>query len=465
MARKAIYLHATQVNTSTYPDDGSSPVGSSEWNADPDPQGMIGCTPATATITIASGVATITDSVSVIAAESSTSDILDKVAITNTNQYDLVYLFADTGDTITLTNTSSPSADGHVKTITGADETLSTTVPTILMRKGAYWYGYGGGVVADLGITTAKLAADAVTAAKLADDVVDSEHLAAGGIDTEHLGALQVTTAKIAADAIDGTKLADDAVDSEHYTDGSIDNAHIADDAIDSEHYADGSIDNAHIADDAIDSEHYADASIDLAHLASDSVDGSKIADNAIDSEHYTDASIDLAHLAGDSVDGSKIVDDAIDSEHYAAGSIDTAHIAASQVTLAKLANAAKTQALMFAVSDESTALTTGTAKLTFRMPYAMTLNAGVLGIKASLTTAGSTSGVTTIDVNESGSTILSTKLTIDSGETTSVSAATAPVISDTALAADAVITVDIDGLSGGASEAGLKITLIGIPA
>ena len=435
MARKAIYLHATQVNTSTYPDDGSSPVGSSEWNADPDPQGMIGCTPATATITIASGVATITDSVSVIAAESSTTDVLDKVAITNTNQYDLVYLFADTGDTITLTNTSSPSADGHVKTITGADETLSTTVPTILMRKGAYWYGYGGGVVADLGITTAKLAADAVTAAKLADDVVDSEHLAAGGIDTEHLGALQVTTAKIEADAIDGTKLADNAVDSEHYTDGSIDNAHIADDAIDSEHYADGSIDNAHIADDAIDSEHYADASIDLAHLASDSVDGSKIAD------------------------------DAIDSEHYAAGSIDTAHIAASQVTLAKLANAAKTQAIMFAVSDESTALTTGTAKLTFRMPYAMTLNAGVLGIKASLTTAGSTSGVTTIDVNEGGSTILSTKLTIDYGEKTSTTAATPPVISDTALAADAEITVDIDGLSGGADEAGLKITLIGIPA
>ena len=253
MARKAIYLHATQVNTSSHPDDGSSPVGSNEWNADPDPQGMIGCTPATATITIASGVATITDSVSVIAAESSTSDTLDKVAITNTNQYDLVYLFADTGDTITLTNTSSPSADGHIKTISDADETLSTTVPTILMRKGAYWYGYGGGVVADLGITTAKLAADAVTAAKIADDVVDSEHLAAGGIDTEHL----------AADSVDGTKIADDAIDSEHYT----------------------------------------DASIDLAHLAADSVDGSKIADDAINSEHYTDASIDLAHMSSESVD------------------------------------------------------------------------------------------------------------------------------------------------------------------
>jgi len=39
---------------------------------------------------------------------------------------------------------------------------------------------------------------------------------------------LGITTAKLAADAVDGTKLADDAVDSEHYTDGSIDTAHLS---------------------------------------------------------------------------------------------------------------------------------------------------------------------------------------------------------------------------------------------
>ena len=147
MARKALYKHATQVDTSAYPDDGSSPVGSNEWNADPDAQGMLGFTPATATITIASGVATPTDSICVIAAESSTSDDLDKLALANTSQYDLVYLFADTGDTITLKNTASPSADGQIKTVSNSDETLSTTSPTILIRKGNYWYGYGGGVV------------------------------------------------------------------------------------------------------------------------------------------------------------------------------------------------------------------------------------------------------------------------------------------------------------------------------
>ena len=147
MARKALYKHATQVDTNTYPDDGSSPVGSNEWNEAPDPQGMLGFTPANSTVTIASGVATVTDTITVVAAESGTTDTLDKLAITNTNEYDLVYLFADTGDTITLSNTSSPSADGQIRTVSNADETLSTTSPTILIRKGNYWYGYGGGVV------------------------------------------------------------------------------------------------------------------------------------------------------------------------------------------------------------------------------------------------------------------------------------------------------------------------------
>ena len=115
-------------------------------------------------------------------------------------------------------------------------------------------------------------------------------------------------------------------------------------------------------------------------------------------------------------------------------------------------------ESLIIAVSDETTALTTGTAKITFRMPYAFTLT----DVRASLTTAGSTSGTTTIDINESGTSILSTKLTIDNTEKTSTTAATAVVISDSALADDAEITIDIDAVSGAATEAGLKVYLIG---
>lgn len=50
--------------------------------------------------------------------------------------------------------------------------------------------------------------------------------------DALQIKALGVTTAKLAADAVNGDKIADDAIDSEHYVDGSIDTAHLADNAV-----------------------------------------------------------------------------------------------------------------------------------------------------------------------------------------------------------------------------------------
>jgi len=60
--------------------------------------------------------------------------------------------------------------------------------------------------------------------------------------------------------------------------------------------------------------------------------------------------------------------------------------------------------------------------------------------------TAGTT-GTYTIDINEAGTTILSTKITVDSTEKSSETAATAPVISDATIAADAIITFDVDAV------------------
>lgn len=120
-------------------------------------------------------------------------------------------------------------------------------------------------------------------------------------------------------------------------------------------------------------------------------------------------------------------------------------------------ASAAVPFELVVAVSDETTALTTGTAKVTFRMPRAVTLT----GVRASLVTAQSSGSIFTVDINEGGSTILSTKLTIDNGEKTSTTAATAAVISDTSLADDAEITIDIDQVGDGTAK-GLKVALLG---
>jgi hypothetical protein len=112
-------------------------------------------------------------------------------------------------------------------------------------------------------------------------------------------------------------------------------------------------------------------------------------------------------------------------------------------------------EVLEYAISDEATAITTGNAKLTVRMPYAF----HVLNVRSSLSTVSS-SGLVTVDINEAGSTILSTKLSIDQSEKTSTTAATAAVISDASLADDAEITFDIDAAGTGAK--GLKVKLIG---
>lgn len=114
-------------------------------------------------------------------------------------------------------------------------------------------------------------------------------------------------------------------------------------------------------------------------------------------------------------------------------------------------------ESFIIGASDETTALTTGTSKTTFRMPYAFTLTS----VRASLSTAQTSGSIFTVDVNEGGTSILSTKLTIDNTEKTSTTAATAAVISDTSLADDAEITVDIDQVGDGTAK-GLKVTLIG---
>lgn len=115
------------------------------------------------------------------------------------------------------------------------------------------------------------------------------------------------------------------------------------------------------------------------------------------------------------------------------------------------------TESIIVACSDETTSITTGTAKVTMRMPYAFTLTA----VRASVGTAPTGSTII-IDINESGATILSTKLSIDASEKTSTTAASAAVISDTALADDAEITFDFDQVGSTIAGAGVKVYLIG---
>ncbi len=111
--------------------------------------------------------------------------------------------------------------------------------------------------------------------------------------------------------------------------------------------------------------------------------------------------------------------------------------------------------AFVVSMSDLTTTITTGTSQAYFRCPAAFTITE----VRASVLTQSS-SGVVTVDINEAGVTILSTKITIDANESSSQTAAIPPVISDTLLADDAEITFDID--TAGTGAAGLIAEIIG---
>lgn len=115
---------------------------------------------------------------------------------------------------------------------------------------------------------------------------------------------------------------------------------------------------------------------------------------------------------------------------------------------------------IQFACSDETTAITAATNKIKFRMPYAMT----VTEVRASLSTAQASGSIFTVDINQGGTSILSTKLTIDNNETTSTTAATPAVISTSALTDDAEISVDVDQI-GTSGATGLKLLIKGTRA
>lgn len=136
--------------------------------------------------------------------------------------------------------------------------------------------------------------------------------------------------------------------------------------------------------------------------------------------------------------------------------------IGADKVLLSMVAPAAKTEAIGIACGDETTVLSVADGVTEFQLPYGFELTS----VRATLTTAGTTSGVTTIDIEDDGTSIFATLLTIDATEKTSTSAATAfdftASASSLTLGDGSVMKINVDVLSGGATEAGLKIWLIG---
>lgn len=106
------------------------------------------------------------------------------------------------------------------------------------------------------------------------------------------------------------------------------------------------------------------------------------------------------------------------------------------------------------------TDVATGTDLAFYTIPSSMD-GMNLVEVHAEVKTAGTT-GVTTFDINKNGTSMLSTKLTIDSAETGSDTAATAAVIDGTQddVSTYDVITIDVDGVSTTAPQ-GAYVTMI----
>lgn len=130
-----------------------------------------------------------------------------------------------------------------------------------------------------------------------------------------------------------------------------------------------------------------------------------------------------------------------------------------SEYRAIELLNAVDEVRIILAASDESTALTTGDGKVTFRLPDAMTITS----VSASVNTAPVGSTII-VDVTKNGTSIFSTLLTIDASEKTSLTAATPAVLNaaQVSCAADDEIAVNIDLIGSGTAGAGLKVTIKG---
>lgn len=125
---------------------------------------------------------------------------------------------------------------------------------------------------------------------------------------------------------------------------------------------------------------------------------------------------------------------------------------------LADFVNKRMPVCLMIECFAEVTPVTAGASAKTFRMPFALTLTEPP---RATLTTAQATGSILTVNIKESGTTIFSTKITVDNTEKTSKTAAIPAIVSDANLADDAEMKIDVDQVGDGTAT-GLKIYLIG---
>lgn len=116
------------------------------------------------------------------------------------------------------------------------------------------------------------------------------------------------------------------------------------------------------------------------------------------------------------------------------------------------------TVSFVVACSSEGDDLETGDDKAQFRIPFAFELTS----ISANVNTAPTGADIH-VQVQEDGADILAGNgITIDISETSSETSSSPPSISDSTLAANSILSFDLDQVGSSTAGTGLKVNLIG---
>ncbi|MCG2418721.1 hypothetical protein K8089_06775, partial [Aequorivita sp. F47161] len=312
---------------------------------------------------------------------------------------DGVYTFTDgAGTTITTIDTNADaiafdnSTNGFTATnVQAAIEEINTTINTtrgdLTVTGGIEFTGATDGLnklladagiqVADGGITTAKLADNAITSAKIGDGEVKTADIADAAVTTTKIvagtaGQVMITNAAgdvewvnqatLQAQLVDGTTtvvsgtgtVADPYI--VEVKDGAITTAKLADNAVTSAKIGDGEVKTADIADLNVTADKLGADAADVNKIATVNADGS-VSYKAITTTSITDAkdltagdtSITVTNGTGATLvnsnvkvtDGgittAKLADNAVNSDKIIDGEVKTADIADTNVTAAKL--------------------------------------------------------------------------------------------------------------------------------